>query len=63
MIKTRLEGLKGVRPEELPNVLWVYRTAIRISTGETPFRLMFGVKAVILVEVGLTNIRIKAYEE
>ena len=32
-------------------------------TGETPFRLTFGTEAVILVEVGLTNIWIKVYEE
>ena len=63
IIKTWLEGAKGACPEELPNVLWAYRTTIRVPTGETPFRLTFGTKAVIPVEVGLTNIRVKAYEE
>jgi len=63
IIKTRLEEAKGAWPEELPNVLWVYRTTIRVPTGETPFRLTFGTKAVILVEVGLTNIQAKVYEE
>ena len=31
--------------------------------GEMPFRLTFGTEVVILVEVGLTSIRVKAYEE
>uniref|UniRef100_A0A2N9FCJ8 Uncharacterized protein n=1 Tax=Fagus sylvatica TaxID=28930 RepID=A0A2N9FCJ8_FAGSY len=39
MIKTRLEGAKGLWPEELPNILWAYRTTARTPTGETPFRL------------------------
>ena len=63
IIKTQLEGAKGAWPEELPNVLWTYRTTARVPTRETPFRLTFGTKAVILVEVGLTNIRVKAYEK
>ncbi|XP_075674782.1 uncharacterized protein LOC142643967 [Castanea sativa] len=35
----------------------------RVPTGETPFRLTFGIEAVISVEVGMTNIWIKVYEE
>ena len=31
--------------------------------GETLFRLTFGTKVIILVEIGLTNIWTKAYEE
>ena len=34
-----------------------------MTTGETLLRLAFGIEAVILVEVGLMNIRIKAYKE
>ncbi|XP_075636738.1 uncharacterized protein LOC142608973 [Castanea sativa] len=63
IIKTRLEGAKGAWLEELLNVLWAYRTTTRVPIGETPFRLMFGTEAVVLVEVGLMNIQIKAYEE
>ena len=29
IIKTRLEGAKGIWPDELPGVLWVYRTTVR----------------------------------
>ena len=55
MIKTRLEGVKGLWPEELPNILWAYKTTTRTATGETPFRLTFDIEAVIPVEIGLTR--------
>ena len=54
IIKTRLEGAKGIWPEELPSVLWVYRITIRTSTWETPFRLAYGSDVVILAEIRLT---------
>ena len=37
IIKTRLEGAKGIWPEELPSILWAYRTTARTPTEETPF--------------------------
>ena len=37
IIKTRLEGAKGIWPEELPSILWVYRTTARMPIRETPF--------------------------
>ena len=39
IIKTRLEGAKGIWPEELPSILWAYRTMARTPTRETPFWL------------------------
>ena len=57
IIKTKLDDAKGAWPEELPNVLWDYRTIATTPTGETPFRLTYGTEAVIPVEVGATNIR------
>ena len=63
IIKTQLEGAKGAWPEELPNVLWAYRTTIRLPTRETPFRLTFGTEAIIPVEVGLMSLRVKTYED
>ncbi|XP_022846206.1 uncharacterized protein LOC111368947 [Olea europaea var. sylvestris] len=50
-LKTRLEKEKGLWAEELPNVLWAYHTTPRESTGETPFKLAFGMEAVIPVEI------------
>ena len=57
IIKARLDDAKGAWPEELPNVLWAYRTTAKTLTGEIPFRLIYGTEAVILVEVGITSIR------
>ena len=57
-LKKRLEGVKGNWVEELPNVLWAYRTTPRRSMGETPFSLTYGAKAVIPIEVGLSSIRV-----
>ena len=56
IIKNRLEGAKGAWSEELPNVLWAYRTTTRVPTREMTFRLTFGIEAVIPVEVGPTSL-------
>ena len=37
--------------DELPGVLWAYRTIVRTPTGETPFKLPYGSEAVIPAEV------------
>ena len=63
IIKTRLEGAKGIWLDELPSVLWAYRTTTRTPTGETPFRLAYEADAVIPAEVGLTSYRVKNYTE
>ena len=57
IIKTKLDDAKGAWPEELPNVLWAYRTTARTPTGETPFKLTYGTEAVIPIEVRITNTR------
>uniref|UniRef100_A0A2N9ERC7 RNA-directed DNA polymerase n=1 Tax=Fagus sylvatica TaxID=28930 RepID=A0A2N9ERC7_FAGSY len=63
LIKTRLEGAKRLWPEELPSILWAYRTTVRIPTGETPFRMTFGSEAVVPVEIGLTTLRTSVYDD
>ena len=63
IIKTRLEGAKGIWPVELPSVLLVYRTTARTPTGETPFRLTYGNEAVIPAEIGLTSYRVDNHDE
>uniref|UniRef100_A0A2N9EPX2 Uncharacterized protein n=1 Tax=Fagus sylvatica TaxID=28930 RepID=A0A2N9EPX2_FAGSY len=62
-IKTRLERAKSMWVEELPSVLWAYRTTVRTPTRETPFKLTFGTEAVILVEIGLTTLRTTFHKE
>ena len=63
IIKTRLEGAKGIWPEELPSILWAYRTTARTPTGETPFQLTYGSEAVIPAKVGLTSYRVDNHDE
>ncbi|XP_075103471.1 uncharacterized protein LOC142178049 [Nicotiana tabacum] len=63
-LKKKLEESKGKWPEVLPGVLWAYRTKAKISTGGTPFSLVYGVEALIQVEVGESSTRyIQATEE
>ena len=57
-LKKRLNGAKGRWAEELPNVLWVYRTTPRRSIGKTPFSLTYGAEAVILTEVNLCSAQV-----
>ena len=62
IIKTRLEGAQGIWPDELPGVLWAYKTTVRTPTGETPFKLAYGSVAVIPAEVHMASHRVKGYE-
>ena len=63
IIKTQLEGAKGVWLDELPGVLWAYRTTVRTLTGETPFKLAYGSEAIIPVEVYMANHREMKYKD
>ena len=63
IIKVHLEGAKGTWPEELPNVLWAYKTIARTLTGETPFKLTYGTEVVIPVEVGIISTRKEFFQE
>ncbi|MCI61605.1 RNA-directed DNA polymerase (Reverse transcriptase), partial [Trifolium medium] len=44
--------------EMLPFALHGYRTAIRTSTGATPFSLVYGMEAVLPVEVEIPSLRV-----
>ena len=63
IIKTWLEGVKGVWLDELPSVLWAYRTTVRTPIGETPFKLSYGSEVVILAEVHMANHRVTKYQD
>ena len=62
IIKTRLEGAKGIWLDELPGVLWAYRTTVRTPTGETPFKLAYGSEAIIPSKVQMASHRVKEYQ-
>ena len=63
IIKTQLEGAKGIWNEELPSILWAYRTTARTPTRETPFQLTYGNEAIILAKIGLTSYRVDKHDE
>ena len=63
IIKTRLEGAKGVWPDELPGVLWAYRTMVMTPTGETPFKLAYGSEVVVPAEVHMASHRVMKYQD
>lgn len=44
--------------EHLPAALWAYRTAYKVTTGHTPFQLMFGQEAVVPAEFLVPSLRI-----
>ncbi|XP_057744769.1 uncharacterized protein LOC130962591 [Arachis stenosperma] len=64
-LKKRLDNKKGAWADELASVLWSYRTTEQSSTKETPFRLTYGLDAVIPVEIGEPSPRLllKGVEE
>ena len=59
--KKRLDDAKGRWVEELPYVLWTYRTTPRKSIGETLFSMTYGVEVVIPLENGFPTMRSSAF--
>ena len=47
--------------EELPHVLWKYRTTPRRSTGKTPFSLTYGAEAIIPLETSFPTTRTSSF--
>ena len=56
-LKKRLDDAKGRWIEELPHILWTYRTTPRKSTRETPFSMTYRAEAVIPLENGFPTLR------
>ena len=55
--KSRLGRERAGWVDELPNVLWAFRTTLKTSNGETPFSLTYGSEAVIPAEIGMPTFR------
>ena len=62
-LKKRLEQAKGAWAEELPEVLWSYRTTARTATGHTPFSLAYGYEAMLPVEIDPPSHRRTMYNQ
>ncbi|GJU78939.1 reverse transcriptase domain-containing protein [Tanacetum coccineum] len=52
LVDTKQRGWRS-----LSHVLWAHRTTIKVSTGDTPFSLVYGTEAVIPAEIGMPTIR------
>ncbi|XP_057419037.1 uncharacterized protein LOC130713272 [Lotus japonicus] len=62
-VKKRLGEAKRLWVDELITVIWAYNTTPQSTTGETPFKLTYGVDAMIPVEVQEVTFRVATYNE
>src|SRR3954471_16380459 len=62
-LKKKLDDKKGRWAEEIPSILWSYRTTYKEATGETPYRMTYGVEAVIPLEVQMSSLRLEHFDE
>ena len=60
-LKKKLDDAKGKWVEELPHVLWTYKTTPCRSIGETPFSMTYGVEAVISLETSFPTLRTSSF--
>ncbi|XP_075653541.1 uncharacterized protein LOC142623938 [Castanea sativa] len=60
-LKKMLDDAKDKWLEELPHVFWTYQTTPRRSTGETPFSITYGAKAVIPLETRYPTLRTNSF--
>ena len=56
-----MDDAKGKWVEELSHVLWTYRTTPHRSTGETPFSMTYGAKAVIPLDTRFPTLRMSSF--
>ena len=61
-LRKRLDSAKGRWPEELVEVLWAYICTPQSATNESPFCLVYGICAMILVEIGEPSLRRELYD-
>ena len=62
-LKKCLHSAKGKWVEELPGVLWAYRTTSRKPTGESQFAITNKIEAIIPTKIRMPTIRIDVFEE
>ncbi|XP_072073850.1 uncharacterized protein [Arachis hypogaea] len=62
-MRKKLSDAKGVWAELIPEILWSYNTTIQSTTGETPFKLVYGTEVLIPIEVGIPTLRAVLYNQ
>ena len=60
-LKKRLDDAKSKWVEELPHVLWTYKTTPRRSIRETPFLMTYGAEVVIPLETDFPTLRTSSF--
>ena len=60
-LKRRLGEAKGTWAEEVPRIVWVYHTSPQSTTKETPFSLVYGLDAMIPVEIQESSPRFQKF--
>ncbi|XP_073120135.1 uncharacterized protein [Henckelia pumila] len=61
-LQARLYGMGKDWVEEIPSVLWAYRTTPHTATKESPFSLVYGSEEILPVEIGQPSAQDMAYE-
>jgi len=56
-LRKKLEQLKGLWAEEIPDILWGYHYTPQSAMNGTPYRLTYGIDSMISVELGETSWR------
>jgi hypothetical protein len=62
ILKKKLGDRKGDWADDLPEVLWAYRTTRRTPMEETLYALAFRTEAVIPAELGSGSLRVESYK-
>ena len=60
-LKKRLDDEKGKLVDELPHVLWTFRTTPRRSTGDTPFSMTYGAEVMIPLETRFPTLKTSSF--
>jgi hypothetical protein len=40
------------------STLWAYRTSVKFATGFTPFQLVYGIKAILMIECEIPSLKL-----
>ncbi|MGV7988762.1 integrase, partial [Mycobacterium kansasii] len=62
ILKKTITGNKRDWDEKLQEALWAYKPTHRTATRATPYSLVYGVEAVILIEIQLVSLRIVVHQ-
>ena len=62
-LKKIVEGHKKDWDKKLNSALWAYRTSFKVTTGMTPFRMTYGLEAVVPMEFMVPSLRMAMQEK